>query len=145
MSWTRSTLSLAVVILMVAPLGCGGDALPLTKVSGTISFGGSPPPRPGRVVFRPVRGSGREGLPYRPVNAPFQTDGRFTASTLQKGDGLLPGTYNIHIECYSQQPGPSAPFDEVTLVPPGWKADDLVIDGDGGAVTLDLDVPERKR
>lgn len=116
----------------------------MTDVSGKVTFNGGPPPRPGRIAFSLVPGTGREGLPYRPGSATFGEDGEFVATTFDQGDGLLPGTYKVKIICISGLPGQTKSLAEVSLVPAGWAPENLVITGEEDAITVEYDVPPKK-
>lgn len=135
---------LAVAVCLIAG-GCGDGGLPLTKVFGRVSFNGGPPPKPGRIAFSQVPGTGRAGVPSRPGSATFGTDGQFEATTFEKGDGLLPGSYKVNIICISGLPGQTKSFAEVSLVPAGWKPDELVITGEDRSMTVDYDVPPKTK
>lgn len=141
---TQSATGIFVAIACLLALGCNDRGYPMTEVSGTVSFNGSPPPRPGRIAFSLVPGTGREGLPYRPGSATFTEDGEFAATTFEEGDGLLPGTYRVKIICISGLPGQTKSMKDVSLVPVGWAPDDLVITGEEGSIELDYNVPPKK-
>lgn len=135
---------IAVAIACLLSAGCNDSGNPLTKVAGKVLFNGGPPPKPGRIAFQLVAGTGKEGLSYRPGSATFGADGQFVATTFQSGDGLLPGKYEVRIICIDGLPGLDKSFDEVSLVPPGWAPEELVITGDENSVTVEYDVPPKK-
>jgi hypothetical protein len=143
----RSTDSVVVcavaTIVCLLLTGCGGQDLPLTKVSGKITFNGGPPPETGTIAFSLVPGTGDKGLPYRPGSSPFGTDGTFVVNSFAKGDGLLPGTYKVRITCLSGPPS-TAPLEVLSYVPLDWTPDELVITGDEGSVSVEYDIPPKK-
>ncbi|MCA9236798.1 MAG: hypothetical protein KDA44_15085 [Planctomycetales bacterium] len=95
------------------------------------------------MMFRLVKGTGAEGLPYRPGTAAFGTDGEFTATSFKDGDGLLPGTYQVRVICLSAPPA-GVPLDSVSLVPLDWAPEDLVVKGDEGEISVEYDIPPKK-
>jgi hypothetical protein len=123
--------------------GCGGSGLPLTKVTGRVTFNGGPPPAEGLITFAIVPGTGAEGLPYRPGNAPFGKDGEFEVTSFAQGDGLLPGTYNVKITCLSGPPS-AGPLEKLSYVPLDWVPEQLVIKGDEEPLAVEYDVPPKK-
>jgi hypothetical protein len=124
------------------PLGCGsGHGLPLVPVSGQVTFEGGPPPIEGSISFVKVADAGVTGLPNRPGRAPFGNDGKFEATTFQEGDGLLPGRYQVTITCVDGEAKPGQPFEEVSFVPPDYRAEELVVEADSDAITKNYDVP----
>src|SRR3990170_6421261 len=87
-------------LLVGLTVGCvGGNDLPLVPVSGRVTFDGKSCPKSGTILFVQVPGTGKSGLPTPPARATFGVDGRFEATSFQKGDGLLPGTYQVSISC----------------------------------------------
>jgi hypothetical protein len=144
---TRKSLApggmFATVVCLIAT-GCGGSPdLPLTKVSGRVTFSGGPPPAVGSIAFSLVPGTGAEGLPYRPGSAPFGTGGQFVVNSFSEGDGLLPGTYKVRITCLSGPPS-SGPLESLSYVPLDWAPEELVIKGDEQSVVVKYDVPPKK-
>lgn len=84
-------------MLFVAVMGCGNPN-GTVKVSGNVTVDGQAPPGPGVITFSVVEAA--EGFPNRPTMAKFKSDGVYEATTFDPGDGLLPGTYTVAIECY---------------------------------------------
>lgn len=87
---------------LVLLLGCGGDHPTTIPVSGKITFNQQPPPADGVLYFNPL--SAPEGFPKRPVAVPFDRDGSFVARSWDDAPGLLPGTYQIAVECWKVRP-----------------------------------------
>lgn len=137
----RTGLLIAVVCLV--SLGCGDSGYPLTEVTGKVTFNGAPPPKPGHVSFRRVRGTGG-GVANRPGSASFGEDGEFTAQTFAPGDGLLPGTYKVQVICLSGDPSTGS-FEKLSYVPMGWAPEDLVIEEGQDPVRLEYNVPSKSR
>lgn len=144
---TRQTQTLGCVIAALVcflAIGCSDRGFPMTEVSGKVLFNGGPPPKAGRISFTLVRGTGEEGVPYRPGSAPFGTDGSFAVTTFDDGDGLMPGTYDVRIICLSGDPSSFKNFADINFVPASWKPEQLVITGEEDAVTVEYDVPAKK-
>lgn len=132
----------SLAVLLIA--GCGDSRYPMTEITGKVTFNGSPPPKPGRMAFQLVPGSGSGELPYRPGSAAFGADGEFQVTTFKKGDGLMPGTYEVRVICLDGLPGQTKSYDDVSLVPADWKPDNLVVTGEESSMTVDFDVPPKK-
>ena len=94
-------LWLAVSTIVLCVTGCGSPH-GTVKVTGQVTVDGQPPPGPGRLTFNVVEPA--SGFPNRPAMAKFDTDGKFAATTFDPGDGVLPGSYTISIECYETPP-----------------------------------------
>ena len=72
-------------------------------VSGTVTLDDAKVPGPGFIYFT-TAAAGQEGVSSRPGTAAFDADGRYTATTFAPGDGLLPGTYNLRVDCWQTAP-----------------------------------------
>jgi len=135
---------LCVVLATVCGMfvGCGsGSSLPLVPVSGVVTFSGGPPPKEGLVVFSQLPGSGVKGLPNRPGRATFGADGKFVATTFQPGDGLLPGKYQVRVECVDGVPEVNIPWDAISFVPSTYQPPELVVEEGKGPIEVSYDVP----
>ncbi|MBN1589060.1 MAG: hypothetical protein JW888_06065, partial [Pirellulales bacterium] len=86
-------LGLGVVVLgTLALCGCGQSGPERILVHGKVTFAGGPPPADGIIFFAPLKPA--EGLTARPGRARFaKGDGAFAVTSVQPGDGLVPGTY----------------------------------------------------
>jgi len=97
------------LLLLALVVGCG-DAMRPVPVSGRVTLDGGAWPRRGMLFFTPIEPA--EGYPRRPATADFAEDGAFRATSFEKFDGLLPGSYSVNIECWevppSMGPGPPA-------------------------------------
>jgi len=100
----QSRLALAVTFSIAAVLlaGCGADHPETVPVRGRVTLGGGDWPTRGRLYFTVVEPA--EGFPRRPGRADFDTDGYFEARTWEPGDGLMPGTYKVAVECWEIPP-----------------------------------------
>ena len=130
---------LAALIVSFLP-GCGSDAPEMVPVSGKVTLDGGPWPKPGIVFFTPLEPA--EGFPRRPGMGHFDTDGVFTVTTRDPGDGLIPGTYRIAVECWEVEPTDSAPGKSYTSE--WYIGQELTVEpGDRGPIRLEYDVPGR--
>jgi hypothetical protein len=100
---TKKNLQKSILILLIfaAIIGCKKN-LDLVKVEGTVICDGQAVPGQGTITFLPVMDSDFEMV--RQGTARFSRDGQFSASTYTQGDGLLPGRYNVKIECWETAP-----------------------------------------
>lgn len=129
---------------LTALVGCGGSGgVPLVPVSGTITFAGGPPPKPGTIDFAPV--STEEGIPKRPGSAKFTEDGFFEAASFEEGDGLAPGTYAVKVTCWQQPPSEDDPtsYARFNLVPDDF-TQEVIVAADADEVEVTIDVPKKK-
>ena len=134
---THRQLTRLIVLVACFAIGCSKSDRPQTvNVVGTITFDGQPPKRPGGIFFAPVEVEA--GLPKRGGRALFDVDGKFVATSFDPGDGLIPGTYRISVECWKTPPGMGKPAS--SFVPKGFAPDDLIVSSEESVVTLDLDV-----
>jgi len=89
--------------------GCGPHRPKTVPVSGRVTMDGGEMPGHGMLYFTP--GEPAAGFPRRPGLAAFEPDGRFTVTTFEPGDGLMPGRYLVGAECWQVPPtmeGPAA-------------------------------------
>jgi hypothetical protein len=121
-------------LLVIA--GCGRRDVETVPVEGKITFGGEACPAAGAIYFVPT--SVPAGLPRRPASGAFDKDGRFRATSFQPGDGLVPGTYTVRIECWRQAPTEIARG--VSYVPAGYSPPDVTVER-GTPLSLTFDVP----
>ena len=91
-------------IVGLALLGITGCGNPngTVKVSGKVTVDGQTPPGAGTITFTVVEPA--DGFPNRPAMAKFDVDGEYTATSFEPGDGLVPGSYKIAVECYETPP-----------------------------------------
>lgn len=124
--------------------GCG-DSDGLVPVTGKVTFDGAQPPAAGFVTFMPTERVA--GKASRPARAVFDVDGAFAATSFKEGDGILPGKYTISVTCnkgdvdYSQKD----PFRAASYVADDYAGQELVIEVGSDDVTVDVDVPLKKK
>ena len=94
-----NVLIIVVLAFLVVAFGCSENR-GLTKVAGIITCDGKEPPATGSMRFIPEPGQ----TDVRGGAARFDKDGKFAASTWEKGDGLRPGKYKICFECWEESP-----------------------------------------
>ena len=99
-STTNSTTHLLLAMFLFV-VGCGNPN-GTVKVAGAVSVGGERPPGEGTITFTPVEPAA--GFPIRPAMAKFDTDGQYVTTSYEPGDGLVPGSYKVAVECYETPP-----------------------------------------
>ena len=75
--------------------GQGTNTLPLAKVTGKVTYNGKPV-NPGSVIFTPVAGKG--GETGQVATGQIESDGSFTLTTFNTGDGAIPGQHVVTVE-----------------------------------------------
>jgi len=104
-------------------------------------------PASGRILFVPraVEGGASPSRPLRPGLATFAADGAFRATSWTPGDGLVPGTYAVVVECWKVPPTMDGPPAESHLAAAVGSAAttplEVVVTAAGGAVSATFDVP----
>jgi hypothetical protein len=89
----------SVLLTLWGTYGCQRGGLPGTiPVRGKVIYAGRPLTE-GEVLYNPVDDSGRR------ARGVIQSDGTFRLTTLQNGDGALPGEYRITVVAYAPHPG----------------------------------------
>jgi len=88
---------LAALAVCTVPAGCGPSRPDTVPVRGQVTLGGGDWPGAGMIIFTPVEPA--PGFPRRAGRAFFDLQGRFTATTFEEGDGLMPGTYRAAVYC----------------------------------------------
>lgn len=130
-------------VCCLALSGCGSDAPEMVPVEGRVTLDGGPWPQPGMVFFTPLQPA--DGLPRRPGLGRFDTDGEFTVTTRTPGDGLIPGTYRIAVECWEIEPTDTRPGKSYTAeryTDPASSGLELKIErGTRETVRWDYDIP----
>jgi hypothetical protein len=141
---TNRLRALALLGFLLGVGGCSRSDHPLATVRGTVTFDGGACPAPGRVIFQPQ--SATDGAPRRPGRGLFTEDGQFEATTFVEGDGLLPGTYLVEVQCDKGQPDMRSadPFGDISFVAPGYKPQEIVVQAGTPIADLEIDVPRRK-
>jgi len=90
------------LLVVIITAGCGNRLPQTVPVSGRVTFDGQTPPGPGTVYFLPQEAAA--GFPSRPATGDFDKEGHFKVKTFEPGDGLMPGKYTMHVECYQTPP-----------------------------------------
>ena len=128
----------AFLLFFLVLTGCGNDLPDTIPVSGVITFDGEAPPSAGFLYF--TQSSAEEGMSLRPTLAAFDAQGRYTAKSFTRSDGLVPGKYVVRIDCWEQAPtmdGPPA----ISHVPEGFQPPELVVSSDEKRIEYSFDVP----
>ena len=125
------------LLLILVTSGCGPSRPKTIAVSGTITFAGGPPPAEGAIYFAPITAA--EGFDKRPGRARFDTSGKFRATSFEEGDGLVPGTYSVRIECWKSPPTMDSAIGD-SYIPAGFTAPQIDVPIRGGRLTYDVNV-----
>ena len=130
--------SKALLLLAVCTLGCGSSDLPTTiPVTGTVTVDGEACPAAGSLRFSPLQVV--EGLPRRPGRADFGADGHFRVTSFRDGDGLVPGTYRVQLECWQTPPANGQPG--VSFIKDDFAPRELTVDATQRSIEYDIDAP----
>ena len=115
----------------------------MVPTRGKVTLDGGPWPKPGALYFTPLKPA--EGFPRRPGVGHFDTDGTFTVTTRDPGDGLIPGTYRIAVECWEVEPSDNRPGKSYTAeryTSPARSGLELTVEpGTRDTVELEYDIP----
>jgi hypothetical protein len=130
------------MLATVSMAGCG-ESGPVTKeVRGVITFNGGTPPAPGKITLAPIEVA--DSLPRRPARGEFDEKGRFTLTTFEAGDGIIPGRYTANITCWREKPTLATRI-SANYVPPDFEHEVTIeIDADE-PIDLTIDVPTAQR
>jgi hypothetical protein len=130
-------------LVLLAPLaGCGQEGPERVIVSGHITYGGGAWPKPGVIYFTPL--GGPAGTTIHPGLGHFDTYGEYTAQTFATGDGLVPGKYRLHVECWEVEPSPDPKHGPPKSYVPGkLTLAELDVPQGAGSMTADFDVPKK--
>jgi hypothetical protein len=106
---SRSHLFFALALGWAFCSGCGGDPgeLPTVRVSGTLNVDGKPVSK-GTVHFQPVKGPAATGIVQ---------DGKFTLTTYNDGDGVIPGKNRVSVEVIDEVPTKDGDTTSKSLIP----------------------------
>lgn len=127
------------VLACLSICGCGSDGPEIIPVEGTASLGGGQWPKGGTLTFAPVQAQGEN--PRLPGWAEFDASGRFSARC-SHGEGLVPGTYRVHIQCdkVEHEHGEGSP--ENSFVARSYAQQPHEIEIAAGMAPLTLDFPK---
>jgi len=142
MNSRRRTSSIVHLCLLILLAGCSDNGLEMVRVGGQVTFEGRELPKYCKVYFHPIEVPA--GLPKRPAASRLGEDGRLSVTSWKKGDGLVPGTYEVKIQYYDPKPGADLTSDD------GWvgkshQVENLVIKpGTKRPIEVRYTVPEPK-
>ena len=106
----KRTSDLLAVLALLAAAGCGQSDRPSTyPVHGAVTLDGNP------LSFGGVRFVSDDG---RLAKAKIQSDGSYTLSTFEDGDGAIPGSYRISVQVRKMK--------EETADRPAWPGPSLI-------------------
>jgi hypothetical protein len=126
------------VTAFLASIGCNSSDVPTRQVRGVVTFAGGPPPKEGQVTFAPL--SVDAGRPRRPAQGSFDSNGNFTLTTFEEGDGVIPGTYSVYVACWRETPTLETKL-TANFVPPNF-THEVVIDADAAEpIEVTINVP----
>lgn len=134
-------IALAFLTFVAATLGCGNKH-GTVPVSGTVTVNNQAPPGPGTVLFTVVEPA--EGFPNRPSMAKFDTTGKYSVTTYDPGDGLLPGSYKVAVECYETPPNmdgkPVKSYIDEKYIKPATSGLELTVEPKSKAIQFDINL-----
>ena len=131
----------------VIQTGCGGNPYGAVPVSGRVTVGGQKPAAECEIFFVPAPHGDTDEKAFRPrpTVALSDLDGAFVVSSFKEGDGLLPGTYDVRVECWKTRPQESEDgkpaVKGVSIVPSGYAAPGLTVAAGSSPVRYDIDLP----
>lgn len=114
----------------------------MVPISGTVTFKGEPPGKPGVLRFVPVNAA--KDSPQLPATAKFDASGQITgACTFEEGDGVTPGVYQVCAACWETEPCP-ANLNPKSILPENYQSPETsgweVVIKPGNTAPLRLDV-----
>lgn len=130
------------LFLLAAPtiMGCGPDRPTTVPVKGRVTFQGQAPPAAGSLMFAPREAAA--GYDLRPAFGTFDEQGNVSVTTFTDNDGLVPGRYEVKVECWRVPPTETTPGE--SHVPPNFVAPEINVDESSKQVDLAVDVPAAK-
>lgn len=111
--WPANLLLIGLALHAFTSLGCGGpeETRPeVHPVQGSITINGQPP-EGAMLVFHPADEADFDARGTRP-RATVQSDGQFSITTYQEGDGIPTGTYDVAV-LWFDDPDASNPHDKL--------------------------------
>lgn len=135
----RLALTTLLLLAVLPVVGCGEKGVPTKEVRGTLTFKGSPPPKEGGILLTPLEAA--PGLPRREARGDFDTSGKFTLTTFDKGDGIIPGKYAVKITCWRVTPTLET-SDTANYVPTSFKHEVEIAPDAREPVEITIDVPK---
>jgi hypothetical protein len=130
---------IAVAVVVLA--GCGSSATQTVPAKGVVTLAGGAWPAAGTIQFTPVAPAA--GFPLRPGAGAFKADGTFQVTSFAPGDGLVPGKYEVSVECWESEPqmSPTGVIPGKSAVPEKYrsgKTSGWVVDITPGSGPVDL-------
>ncbi|HTN74035.1 MAG TPA: hypothetical protein VL096_02265 [Pirellulaceae bacterium] len=132
----QKLLTITLVGLILLTTGCGEKGPGLIPVRGKVTYGGGAWPKAGKINFNPVEPAA--GFPRLNGTADLATDGSFVVQSTGDKMGLVPGKYQVVIECWetlpsmeTNQPGSSylpGNFQQEVEIKVGEKSKDVSFD-----------------
>jgi hypothetical protein len=141
----RRAVGALAIATLAGVLGCNSGYEGLVPLNGTVTFDGAVPPAPGVVQFVALEST--DGHPKRTATGQFDADGEYAASSFKESDGIYPGRYHVEVICNKRDLDYSKkdPFRDASYVADGYGGQELVVEDGSDAITLNLDVPLKKR
>lgn len=97
------------MLLVWLAAGCGGDGMPLGRVSGQVTYKGQVVPD-GIIYFVPEQGPA--------ASSPIDTQGRYRLTTYSSGDGAVIGNHKVYFAPQADSGGADENLVESAEVPP---------------------------
>lgn len=147
---TRTPSVVAVALVAVA-VGCSSRPYGTVPVHGRVTFGGKQPPARCEVYFVPVATEEGPETPFVPRSGVGYADatGAFEVTSFRNGDGLLPGTYEVRVECRHARPqaehGHPGEMPGMSFVPDDFTAPQLDVPAGASSLQYEIDVPSRHK
>lgn len=125
-------------------VGCHRSGVSTVPVHGKITLAGGPWPRPGVLRFLHVQAA--PGMPLRPTLVPFDANGSFRARSYNDIDGLIPGKYQISVDCWEVPPKMDSPVPPKSAVPvkyqsPATSGLEVTVEPNQRNIELNFDIP----
>ena len=133
--------------VLVPLCGCGPGGPEVVRIRGKVTYGGGEWPAPGVLYFNPAEAA--PGMPLRPAPAKFDTDGSFLVTSFDDGDGLVPGKYQVGVECWENAPSMMAGSGPVvSYVPHAFQSSkssglEVTVNPGDRLVEVNFDVPKK--
>lgn len=137
-SRSRRLLVLAGLACTTLLGGCGTGLPETIPVTGTVTFDGGPCPAKGELTFllieAPAGGANRPGM------ARFDKEGNYSAKSFSGAEGLLPGKYQVRVQCTQGQANEVTGAAVKNHVPQDF-LEELVVPADAsGPITANFDI-----
>jgi hypothetical protein len=130
-------LASSLLLVLTLLIGCGDKGPGLIPVTGKVTYNGGAWPTPGNINFNPVEPAA--GFPRLGGTATFNTDGAFTVKSTGDKFGLVPGKYNVNVECWEELPSMEANKPGKSYVPDGFTHEIEIKPGEAKKeVTIDV-------